>query len=62
VDISTESEGRTVRRTVKLASRYIMRSLRWRIGVAESLESEAGVCAGFWVFATPLGVVGLDGR
>jgi hypothetical protein len=39
-----------------------MRSLRWRIGAAESPEVEAGVCAGFWVFATPLGVVGLDGR
>lgn len=45
--------------TVRLASRYIMRSLRCRIGVA---VSPVAVAAGFGVFATPLVGVEFVGR
>lgn len=45
--------------TVKLASRYIIRSLRCLIGVAVSLETLA---RGLGVPATPLEGVGFDGR
>ena len=48
--------------TVRLASRYIIRSLRCLIGDAVSPEGAAECCVGLEVFTTPLGVVGFDGR
>jgi hypothetical protein len=48
--------------TVKLASRYIMRSLRCRIGVAVSPDELVTVCAGLGTLPTPLEAGGFDGR
>lgn len=48
--------------TVKLASRYIIRSLKCLIGDAVSPEGEAKLFVGLGAVATPLEVGGFDGR
>jgi hypothetical protein len=48
--------------TVKLANRYIIRSLRCRIGVAVSPDAVAEFCAGLEVFTAPLAAGGFEDR
>jgi hypothetical protein len=48
--------------TVRLANRYIIRSLKCLIGDAVSPDGVVAFCEGLGVFATPLGVGEFDGR
>jgi len=50
------------RLTVKLAKRYIMRSLRCLIGKAVSPDAVDELWAGLGAFATPLEAGGFEGR
>jgi hypothetical protein len=49
-------------RTVKLANRYIIRSLRCLIGVTVSPDGVVALCEGLGVFAAPFEVGGFEGR
>lgn len=48
--------------TVRLASRYIIRSLRCLIGVGDSPEGAAELCEGLGEFTAPLEVAAFVGR
>jgi len=48
--------------TVRLASRYIIRSLRCLIGVGVSPEGAAELCEGLGEFMAPLEVTAFVGR